>query len=72
MPKCIFLQFTRLVNFYFLFTAIIICIEAISSLDPSTAIGPLSIVLLVSLVREFIDEVVITNIYTWVIETAEE
>ena len=58
IPKCLFIQFTRLVNFYFLISAIIMSIETISPLDPMTAIFPLLFVLFVSLIREGIDELV--------------
>jgi len=58
IPKCIFIQFTRLVNFYFLISAVIMSIKIISPLDPMTAIFPLIFVLFVSLVREAIDELV--------------
>lgn len=68
-PKCLFLQFMRVANFYFLATAVVQSIEIISPLAPFSAIAPLVFVLLVSLIREAIDDIVtfskiIVNIIT--------
>lgn len=57
-PKCLFLQFMRVANFYFLATAVVQSISIISPLAPFTAIAPLVFVLLVSLIREAIDDIV--------------
>ena len=60
IPKCIFLQFMRLVNFYFLAVAVMQCIDEIASLAPFSAIAPLGFVLVVSLIREAFDDIVNT------------
>jgi len=56
LPKSLILQFLRLANIYFLFICILECIPAISPLNPITAIFPLSFVLLVSIIREGIED----------------
>jgi len=58
-PKCLFLQFMRVANFYFLATAVVQSISIISPLAPFSAIAPLVFVLVVSLIREAIDDIVI-------------
>lgn len=55
-PKALLLQFTRYANIYFLMIAIVQLIPAVSPLSPVTAIAPLSIVLLISIVREGIED----------------
>ena len=55
-PKGLLLQFTRLANIFFLFTAIIQSIPVISPLTSLTAIVPLIFVLGVSMIREFIED----------------
>ena len=52
VPKCVFLQFTRLCNIVFLFNVLLQFVPILSSLNPFVAIGPLGFVLLVSLIRE--------------------
>lgn len=59
-PKCLFLQFMRVANFYFLATAVVQSISIISPLAPFSAIAPLVFVLVVSLIREAIDDIVKT------------
>ena len=56
LPKGLLIQFTRLPNIFFLFTAIIQSIPAISPLTSLTAIIPLIFVLGVSMIREFIED----------------
>ena len=56
LPKGLLLQFTRLANIFFLFTAVIQSIPVISPLTSLTAIIPLIFVLGVSLIREFIED----------------
>ena len=56
LPKGLLLQFTRLPNIFFLFTAIIQSIPIISPLTSLTAIIPLIFVLGVSLIREFLED----------------
>ncbi len=58
IPKCLLIQFMRIANFYFLATAIVQSIKIISPYEPFTAIAPLGFVLLVSLIREGIDDIV--------------
>jgi magnesium-transporting ATPase (P-type) len=55
-PKSLLLQFTRLANIFFLFTAIIQSIPVISPLTSLTAIVPLIFVLGVSMIRECIED----------------
>ena len=56
LPKSLLLQFTRLPNIFFLFTAIIQSMPVISPLSSLTAIVPLIFVLGVSMIREFIED----------------
>ena len=56
LPKGLLLQFTRLPNIFFLFTAVIQSIPIISPLTSLTAIIPLIFVLGVSLIREFLED----------------
>ena len=56
LPKGLLVQFTRLPNIFFLFTAIIQSIPVISPLTSLTAIIPLIFVLGVSMIREFIED----------------
>ena len=55
-PKSLFLQFSRISNIYFLLIAILQCIPAISPLSPFSAITPLTIVISLSLLREFFED----------------
>ena len=68
-PKCLFLQFMRVANFYFLATAVVQSISIISPLAPFSAIAPLVFVLVVSLIREAIDDIV-TFLYNYSSERA--
>ena len=52
VPKCLFIQFMRVANIYFLIIAILQSIPMISPLNPASAIIPLVFVLVVSLLRE--------------------
>jgi len=61
IPKGLLIQFFRLSNVYFLFTAIIQSIPLISPLTSVTAIVPLIFVLGVSLIREGIEDLVRHN-----------
>lgn len=56
LPLSIAYQFKRLANAYFLGMAILNCIPTISALDPVTSISPLVIVLMISIVREGIED----------------
>jgi phospholipid-transporting ATPase len=56
LPKAILFQFMRLANVYFLIIAIIQSIPEISPLSPLTAAAPICFVLLVSIVREGIED----------------
>ena len=56
LPKGLLIQFTRLSNVFFLFTAIIQSIPVISPLSSLTAIIPLIFVLGVSMIREFVED----------------
>ena len=57
IPKSFLLQFTRLANIYFLIIAIIQSIPLISPLTGETAITPLLFVILVSMIRELIEDI---------------
>ena len=56
VPHALLIQFARPANIYFLVSAILNCIPAISPLSPVTAILPLVFVLAVSLIREAIED----------------
>ena len=56
VPHALLIQFARPANIYFLISAILNCIPAISPISPVTAILPLVIVLAVSLIREAIED----------------
>ena len=61
IPKSLLIQFFRLSNIYFLFTAIIQSIPLISPLTSLTAIIPLIFVLGVSMIREGFEDLVRNN-----------
>lgn len=52
VPKSLYLQFLRIANVYFLFSAIISSIGEVSSIGPATSIFPLAFVLVTSMFRE--------------------
>ena len=56
IPKSLLIQFARLPNIYFLSTAIIQSIPLISPLTSVTAIVPLLFVLMVSMIRDLIED----------------
>ena len=56
VPHALLIQFARPANIYFLISAILNCIPAISPISPVTAIIPLVFVLAVSLIREAIED----------------
>ena len=56
IPKSLLIQFARLPNVYFLSTAIIQSIPLISPLTSVTAIVPLLFVLMVSMIRDLIED----------------
>ena len=56
IPKSLIIQFIKLSNVYFLFTAIIQSIKIISPLTSFSAILPLIFVLLVSMIRELFED----------------
>ena len=56
LPKALLLQFVRLANIYFLFSAILQCIPIISPLSPASAVVPIVIVLSVSIIREGVED----------------
>ena len=56
IPKSLIIQFARLPNIYFLSTAIIQSIPLISPLTSVTAIVPLLFVLMVSMIRDLIED----------------
>jgi len=56
LPLCLFQQFKRLANIYFLIMAVLQSIKIISPLNPTTAILPLVFVIFVSMLREGIED----------------
>ena len=56
IPKALIIQFRRTANIYFLITAILQSIPAISPLNPISAIMPLVFILVVAIVREGIED----------------
>ena len=57
MPKFLYEQFSKYANLFFLFTAIIQQIPNISPTNQYTTIGPLIVVLMVSAVKEAIEDI---------------
>ena len=55
-PVCLFMQFKRVANIYFLVTAVLQSIPVVSALNPLTAIVPLVFVLAISMIREGIED----------------
>jgi hypothetical protein len=55
-PVCLFMQFKRVANIYFLVTAVLQSIPVVSALNPITAIVPLVFVLAISMIREGIED----------------
>ena len=55
-PKALFIEFSHISNCYFLLIAILQCIPQISPLSPFSAIAPLTIVISLSLLREFFED----------------
>ena len=58
LPLAIAYQFNNYFNIYFLFTAVILAIKEISPMDPGVAIGPFIFVIMISVVREGIEDYV--------------
>ena len=56
LPKALLFQFLRVANIYFLVSAILQCIPAISPLGAETALIPIIIVLSVSIIREGVED----------------
>jgi len=63
IPKCLYLQFMRVANLYFLMIAVLANTTSISSVSPITSVIPLVFVLATSLVREALEDYVIISIY---------
>ena len=60
-PLAIAYQFKNYFNIFFLFTALILSIDIISPMDPGVAIGPFIFVIMVSVIREGIEDYVKKN-----------
>ena len=56
VPFCLFNQFLRFSNCYFLFVTILQCIPVVSPLNPWTAILPMLFVMTVALVKEAFED----------------
>ena len=57
LPKFLFEQFSKYANLFFLFTAIIQQVPNVSPTNRYTTIGPLAVVLLVSAIKEGVEDV---------------
>lgn len=57
LPLALFYQFNSCFNLFFLFTAIITSIKSISTLEPISAIMPFIVVLIISLIREALEDI---------------
>src|SRR5579862_4000574 len=57
IPKFLFEQFSKYANLFFLFTAIIQQVPNVSPTNKYTTIGPLAVVLLVSAIKEAVEDV---------------
>jgi phospholipid-transporting ATPase len=57
LPKFLYEQFSKYANLFFLFTAIIQQVPNVSPTNQYTTIGPLAVVLLVSAIKEAIEDV---------------
>jgi phospholipid-transporting ATPase len=57
LPKFLFEQFSKYANLFFLFTAIIQQVPNVSPTNKYTTIGPLAVVLLVSAIKECVEDV---------------
>jgi len=58
LPLCLFNQFKRFANIYFLLIAVLQSISIFSPLSPVTAIAPLVFVVAVSMIREGIEDLI--------------
>lgn len=58
IPLAVIYQFNNYFNVFFLLTAVILAIKEISPMDPGVAIGPFIFVIMVSVVREGIEDYV--------------
>ena len=58
VPKCTIHQFSRFANLYFLVTALIMLIPILTPVHPLTSIGPLAFVLIISMIKEAIEDLV--------------
>jgi phospholipid-transporting ATPase len=58
LPLAVIYQFNNYFNVFFLFTAVILAIKQISPMDPATAISPFVIVILISVIKEGIEDIV--------------
>ena len=56
LPLSILYQFNNYFNIFFLLTAVILAIPAISPIDPFSSIFPFLFVIMISIVREFIED----------------
>eukprot|EP00051_Salpingoeca_urceolata_P016661 m.223052 g.223052 ORF g.223052 m.223052 type:complete len:1149 (-) comp18744_c2_seq2:55-3501(-) len=56
IPKNLYEQFHRVANIFFLFMAIIAVIPATQALSPETAAAPLATVLLITLIRDWLED----------------
>ena len=56
VPYSILLQFKRTANVYFLVTAVVQSIPAISPLNPISAIAPFMFIMIIAMIREWIED----------------
>lgn len=56
MPLSIFYQFLNYFNLYFLVSTVIFSIPELSSIDPASSIGPFALVIMISVIREGVED----------------
>lgn len=66
LPKNLFEQFRRVSNFYFLIVVIIQLVPSISPLNPITSILPLVFVLVITAIKEALEDFVRTLFYIFI------
>jgi len=58
LPIQIFIQFTKIVNLFFLLNAILQCIPSISTNSPLSTIVPLAFVIILAILKDLIAEII--------------
>ncbi len=63
LPLSILYQFNNYFNIFFLATAVLLSIPFLSPIEPATAMAPFCFVLLISVIRELVEDLVKINLY---------